>query len=269
MKTKFITTLIMFPLLTMPIAQVYAAVVDAVVVPDQSVVTPDATADRTNNTVTPKQDAPNGDQDSDSSTPSSTTPLNASSATAPTKPIEQAAPTIANGSAQQTNGTRSVVFRDEELQAVADAVRLYESKKKGGQKGATDVSGNVYLNSIIHNAESQWTAWVNGSKVKSTKISNNLTLINVSQEKAFFKWVMVDIDNAAPGWRTKATEIGDNHYKINDHPVEVSIVNNNVGVVNFALQVNQTFIPQLLSVVEGRIYSGAPAQSNSNTRKAG
>ncbi|MBS0235725.1 MAG: hypothetical protein JSS50_00120 [Proteobacteria bacterium] len=208
------------------------------VIPPQDVITPQSSVSNNNATI-----AGPSNQTIPASTESNAMPN-----------AEQA---IVGNNDQQNVAPRSVVFKDEELQAVAEAVRQYEAKKAGGKKGDNnDLGSNIYLSSIIQNADSKWIAWVNGNKVKGQKINNNLSLINVSQSKAFFKWVIVDIDTSAPGWRSRANQISDNHYMINDHPIEVSIVNNNVGVVNFALQVNQTFIPQQLMVVEGKVYNG-------------
>ncbi len=149
---------------------------------------------------------------------------------------------------------RSVAFREQELQSLLEAVQRYEAKSHGARKrgGSLYDSYILYLNSVLHLAEDKWVVWLNDSRVRGSRPRMNLDILGVQPGRVYFRWIVSNLDNMAPGWKGKAIQIDASHYQIKDYPIEVTILSEMASSITFALQTNQTFVIQQMHISEGR-----------------
>lgn len=111
---------------------------------------------------------------------------------------------------------------------------------------------SIYLNSIMYISKNNWAIWLNGNKITNLNNGDGEVIITaISPLRATFIWA---IDIARWDIINMNKNIPESRYKITDKGVNIY----------FSLSPNQTFIPSLNKIIEGKMKIEEPKDNNIN-----
>jgi hypothetical protein len=134
-----------------------------------------------------------------------------------------------------------------EASAAAAAAAL-AAKEQAAQPTVLPV---FYLNSIVYFSPSNWSIWLNNTKISPVKKPQipELKIVNITDRQVFFTWSVKNLDRISPNWMDKLKEDSDGDFSNSDNTIKVSAEKDSVG---FALGPNQSFSVQAMEIMEGK-----------------
>ncbi len=110
----------------------------------------------------------------------------------------------------------------------------------------------IYLNSIMYISKNNWAIWLNGSKITNLNNGEGEVIVTaISPLKASLVWT---VDNARWDIINANKNMPANRYKLTDKGVNIY----------FSLSPNQTFIPSLNKIIEGKIKIEEPEEEEND-----
>jgi hypothetical protein len=103
-----------------------------------------------------------------------------------------------------------------------------------------------YMSTIIYKNDGLWAAWLQGKKFTPDDredVDSGVKILDVTQQRATFEWVVDGLDVIAPNWEEKTK---------NSKQVKVK---EDKRTVLFTLYPNQSFVSRAMKVIEGRAES--------------
>lgn len=113
-----------------------------------------------------------------------------------------------------------------------------------------DIISSFYLTSILYFAPDRWSIWLNGRKVTSPTGFADAEIIDVQKNAVYLLWKDVPLSSIATEWRSAFLPVNASVYASKEKNVIVDVEKQQIS---FILKPNQTFVTNLMSVVEGRV----------------
>ncbi len=162
------------------------------------------------------------------------------------------------------------MYNSEEMQKINKAFQMYrqgeeyivedEKIEEGGddknqfteELKIIEEKSRIYLGSILYFSKNNWSVWINDKIISSdnNKPSNELFIRSINGKKANIVWSL-----SPSKWQIlMGKNLEENDSRVNK---------NNLIIVKFSLQNNQSFLLKENKVIEGRPPSKAKEESNS------
>ncbi len=163
----------------------------------------------------------------------------------------------------------SIFFLEKQILILKKVLNAYasyqniESKEAGGNvedvittPSTNNIQNfNIYLKSIIYSSDDSWTLWINDKKISNTSnkaAKGEYKILNLDKNSATILWTISKIKH-----EYIHNNIQNDNYKANaDGKYELTI----------HLSVNQTYIPMLDKIIEGKFENNSFMNKNQKTK---